>query len=644
MMHRPVCSRFTSKISIFRVVAQSTIVCLGLAILPIVQAVPPSQDLLSKDAKGWLSFPDYKTMSARFDQTQWGIVLADARLAPFRNQLRQQFNDQLATAEHRLGVRIADLGDVATGEIAAAALQWGDDEKDLQRGFVLIIDVTKNEMAAQNLLNNVIQSLQKKGAKIETKGNHISARLKAKNLQTHNIEFYLNKTVLIVTDHIVVLNDVLARLKNPAAADSLARSDAFQTVQKQLDNAAPNLKTDSQWFVIPLDYSAIVRDANEGPRRRRRDRIKVLRRQGFDAIEAAGGRLGFAQQGRDSTMVSFIHAPQAKRKNAVLALNFPPAAELPPDEWVDSSAASSSEVSWDIAFAFAQLKSLVDDWLDQPGYAQALLSEMAEDPRGLQIDIEKDLIAQMKGRLSFSRNVVLPVTETSEKIVISIPLVSAPVLQQLFKARLPKDTGIKHHISKKKHDVWELLPPKRRGDAPPRQGFGPRDPKPANVGNRVKRTINPGITVAYGRFFYCSDWMYLVDLVDANWKQRNHLAADNGYQGVMAELGRMAAQEQGGISSSQFIDIAGAYRINYELMRLNKIAKSESFLVRLIRAISREDEPEDESTPKKRINGENLPPFAAIEGKFGLGGYHVYTRPDGWMIYGCVLPPTPAAH
>jgi hypothetical protein len=104
----------------------------------------------------------------------------------------------------------------------------------------------------------------------------------------------------------------------------------------------------------------------------------------------------------------------------------------------------------------------------------------------------------------------------------------------------------------------------------------------------------------------------------------------------------MSAGEQGGVSSSQFIDLAESYRINYEMIRKNKIAQSETFLVRLIRSFAREEEPGDEPAPKNRINGANLPSFDTIEGKFGLGGYRVYTRDDGWMIYGCVLPPLAA--
>jgi hypothetical protein len=648
MMHRPAYRRFTSSIWVFCVVAQSTLLCFAPIRMQTARAVPPSQTIFSEDAKGWLSFPNYQLMTAHFDKTQWGIVLQDPKMGPFRKQLRQQFNAQLATTENRLGVRINELSGVATGEIATAAFQWGG-EKNLQRGFALIADITNNQAAAKQLLTQITQSLQKKGANIsrislaESAADHIKAELKDKNLQIRGIEYYLNAEILIATDHPLLLDDILARLKNPTAnPNSLGKCDAFQTVQQQLDKAAPNLQSDAQWFVVPLDYAAIIRDANEEPRRRRRDRIKVLQRQGFDSVQAAGGRLGFAQNGLDSTMVSFIHSPVAKRHHAALALKFPPQGQLPPDQWVPHSAGSSSEVSWDIPFAFAQLKSLIDDWLDQPGYAEALLSEMAEDPRGLQIDLEKDLIAQMKGRISFSRSVTRPVSETSEKIVISIPLVNAAVLHKLLKARLPRDSGIKPHTTKGKNDVWELLPPKKKGSQIPRQGFGQRNPPQAANNAAVKRTINPGIAVVHGSFFYSSDWQYLADLVDSNWNLIQKLENSASYQRVIGELNRMSAGEQGGVSSSQFIDLAESYRINYEMIRKNKIAQSETFLVRLIRSFAREEEPGDEPAPKNRINGANLPSFDTIEGKFGLGGYRVYTRDDGWMIYGCVLPPLAA--
>lgn len=624
----------------------SILLVYGISSLGIQKAnaqLPPSESILSADAKGWISFPDYATMSKRFETTQWGIIFQDPKLKPFEKQLRDYFNEQLSVSERQLGVRIDDLRGVASGEISSAAFQWGPENAPV-RGFTLLVDTTGNRQAADALVVKVAAALQKKGGQIQRgpfkDGNVTKATIKDRNNVAHTIEYFVNARMLLATNSHLLLDDVHKRLALPNGQDSLARSERFQSVEKKLDAALPMLDPDVDWYVIPLDYSAIIRDANESPSRRRRDKIKVLRRQGFDALEAVGGRVGFAQQNRDATSVTFVLSPKNKRVKAALALAFPPHPALPADEWISESAGAAAEISWDLPTAFANLKGLVDDWLNQEGYAEAVLGEMAIDPKGLEIDIEKQVIAQTKGRISVSREVILPVTKTSEKILVGVPLVAPAKLYNLLDQRLKRDPSIRIKELKSGRKVWELPPGKKKSDRPnpgfgPKPGFGNGAPKP----KRVVAAVNPGITIHNGRFFYCNDWKHLVKFVESDWTKIKKLTNDPDYIRVKQELDRVAAKEMGGISVSQFRRLAEAYRINFELARQNKVGESDTIILRLIRSLLTQDEEEDDTkSESKKIDGTKLPPFNAIEKKLGFSGYRVYTRDDGWMIYSVVLP------
>jgi hypothetical protein len=621
----------------------SILLVYGISSLGIQKAnaqLPPSESILSADAKGWISFPDYATMSKRFETTQWGIIFQDPKLKPFEEQLRDYFNEQLSVSERQLGVRIDDLRGVATGEISSAAFQWGA-ENAPQRGFTLLVDTTGNRQAADALVAKVAAALAKKGGQIQRgpfkNGNVTKVTIKDRNNVAHTIEYFVNARMLLATNSHLLLDDVLKRVGLPNDQTSLSRSERFQTVEKKLSAALPLLDPDVDWYVIPLDYAAIIRDASESPSRRRRDKIKVLRRQGFDALEAVGGRMGFAQQNRDATSVTFVLSPKNKRTKAALALTFPPHPALPADEWISESAGAAAEISWDLPTAFANLKGLVDDWLNQEGYAEAVLGEMAIDPKGLEIDIEKQVIAQTKGRISVSREVILPVTKTSEKILVGVPLVDPNKLYKLLDQRLKRDPSIRIHDLKSGRRVWELPPGKKKSDRP-NSGFGKGAPapKPKRV---VAAAVNPGITIHKGRFFYCNDWNHLVKFVESDWTKIKKLTADPDYIRVSKELDRVAAKEMGGISVSQFRRLAEAYRINFELARQNKVGESDTIILRLIRSLLTQDEEEDDTkSESKKIDGTKLPPFNAIEKNLGFSGYRVYTRDDGWMIYSVVLP------
>ena len=44
-----------------------------------------------------------------------------------------------------------------------------------------------------------------------------------------------------------------------------------------------------RWFIDPLRYAETMRAASGGKKKRGTDILKVLRNQGFDAIEGVGG-------------------------------------------------------------------------------------------------------------------------------------------------------------------------------------------------------------------------------------------------------------------------------------------------------------------------------------------------------------------
>jgi hypothetical protein len=603
--------------------------------------LPPSESIVSNAAKGWLSFPDYETLSQRFETTQWGKILQDPQMKPFGQQLRAYYQDHLSTTERQLGIRLDDLKGVARGEIATAAFRWGP-EGNQDEAFLLMVDTTNNRAAAEKHVKTVTTALKNKGGVIREQpfedGKITEATIQNKNNVSHKLEYFVNDEMLLASNNHDLLKDVHSRIRLPNAVDSLGRSFSFETITTELQKAAPALDADVKWFLVPLDYAEIIRDASEKPLRRRRDKVMVMRKQGFDSVQAAGGWLGFAQGGHDATSVAFVHSVEGERTLGASALSFPGLPALPPDQWVPETTGASLEISWRIPHAFEQLKGLVDDWLDQPGYAEAVLDEMAKDPRSLQIDIQRQIVAQMKPRVSVTRDVVLPLTPNSERVIISVPLINPNVLEMLLKDRLKRDSSI---VEKNVGGqiIWELKPPKK-GNEPSGNGFQ-RPPVKGKPANGVSE-VHAGICISHGRFFYCSDWLYLKEFIQRPYPAANPLDNDADYRRVTAALDELAAADKGAISMSQFRRIADSLRINYFLARQNKVGDSDTLIVKLIRSLVEktsegDDAPKDDEMPK--FDGSKLPPFAVVEPKLGLSGYRVYTRPEGWMIYSIALPP-----
>src|SRR5262245_46952269 len=85
--------------------------CFAALLLGISQAeaVPPSDTLLPKTTKGFLSVLKPAEFDERWQKTQFGQLYNDDLMQPFVEQLRKQFREKYDEIEKKLGVTYDDL-------------------------------------------------------------------------------------------------------------------------------------------------------------------------------------------------------------------------------------------------------------------------------------------------------------------------------------------------------------------------------------------------------------------------------------------------------------------------------------------------------------------------------------------------------
>ncbi|MBC7855383.1 MAG: hypothetical protein IAF94_18300, partial [Pirellulaceae bacterium] len=496
-------------------------------VLPVL-AVEPSESLLPGTTKGFVSTPNLDDAQTQLADTELGKMFADPLMQPFVEDLDKQIKSRMAKAGVRLGVTFEDLKDVHGGEMALAVIQ--PDPKDRNsHATVLIIDVTGKEAAAKAMLEKIAASqIAKRAVRSTVKAGNVDLAiftlpLKAGEATAEHVIYFLHQDQIVVTDNQSVAKGIAGRFGN-AASDSLARLSAFEHSMAKNAKAAGEAKPNVRWFIEPFGYVEVSRAINGGKRKRGRDLLKILANQGFNAVQGLGGNVFFTTGSEDILHRTFIYAPAVVRKEgdkakdkynlAMRMLEFKNSEETAPPGWVPADAATYITFHMDIKKAFLYSESLVDEYAGDKGVFKAMWENLAHDPAGPMLNIEKELIDHLGERITLVSDVKIPVDLKSERLIVAVELLgpkSVAVVTKTLEKAFSADPAAKRREFKG-HVIWELInDAAEEPDALTVEGVGPATGKSGGGGDEKEEEAeeseekpilpNMAFTVVNGQLF-----------------------------------------------------------------------------------------------------------------------------------------------
>jgi hypothetical protein len=638
--------------------------CLVLLIgwFSVAQAAsPPSETLFPNTTKGWLSVPNVETMRENFRLTQLGELINDEAMAPFVDDLGKQLEDKFADAGVKLGVTLADLEGVYGGEVAIGAVR--PDAKDVNsHALAITVDITGREREAGALLDKIAANMAAKGAKRAVR------RLGTTEVIDYTIPapeagrpprralYAIRANTLVASDNESTLVGILTRLEAPGA-DMLESLPAYRQVAAKVHGMENPMNAHVRWFVQPLDYAELVRAASGGRQRRGADRLAILRRQGFDAIHGIGGRVQFHAEEHELYHRSYAYAPPVmgapagqRFRGAANMLDFPNSENLDVQPWVPASVSSYFTYNWQIQKAFKHFGGLFDAFTEE-GTWEEIMVGLARDPAGPEVDIEKELIAQMGQRVTVITDYRLPITPKSERVLVGIELNPAdPMAAAKAKGAIRKLMEAEpdaRRIEVEGAEAWEVAERQEEAEIPILNIDGPgfvafegtgekEEVAVALVAPDAEKPISWVITVAREHVFIATHVDILTDvLVEKAPADQLATAADLGrVREAMTKLG------SGDDSFRFFSRTDEAYRPTYELVRKGLMPEAETVLGRLLNQAF--PAPKGELR-KPAIDGKKLPAFEAVVDYLGPAGAFVQTEAEGWLVQGALLTKGPAA-
>ena len=656
-----------------------------------------SETLLPESTQGFFAISNVDTLSERWNKTQLGHLMADPVMEPFTKDVRRQFEQRWSRVHERLGLTLEDMRGVPGGDVGIGVIAPAPGKAAL----AIIVDVTGKLPQANEMLKKVTAAQLERGAKrselkiegcpdpviqfdlpepeeekeagkstllgsekseAEKKAAAKSAPEGAADGEEAAVEkpadpgstarqaFYcLTGNLLVVTDHLDVLKDILGRSRGEQTeVGSLADYKPFQIVRdrckKDYADAVPQIR----WFIHPLGYAEAARAATpENRRRKGKSILEVMRNQGVGAVQGVGGFFDFASEDYEMIHRTAVYAPVPYEK-AMKMLVLPNREDFTPQPWAPRNIATYTTFYFDILNAFDNFGSLFDElfWQGEHGGWEETKASLKEDPNGPQIDLRTDLFEHLGQRISVLTDYQLPITTTSERLLFAIEVTDMKAVAAAIEKLLKDDPTAKRR-EVEGHVIWEFV----EGEVPeitaPQITFGDIPAiTPVEPMKKKKRIIDDwddeeeepqpllphaAVTVWKGNLFIASHIDFLLKIISPpNTPER--LDDDVDYQLVQEEIEKIDPKEK---CLRFFSRTDEEYRPTYELIRQNKMPQSETMLARLLNGLFGKGK--KGATRAQKIDGSQLPEYQIVRRYLGPAGMQVSSEPDGWFLKGFTL-------
>jgi hypothetical protein len=583
-------------------------------------AAKPSQEILPASTKFSFSIANQKDYQERVSTTGIGKLLLDPAMQPFLEDLPRQIRDESKDVPFEelwidLGVERGDLDALTEGEVV-----WALVDTDTTRpSRVMIADVTNRTQQVEELLHKIgaaMDGQNAKKSKSEVSGTVVTSfdTPAQGKVPAGKLIYAQQDDLLVFTDSLAMAELILKNITGEAK-NSLADQKDYQQVIESCRERAGDEAPDATLFLVPIDLSEALKELSPKQDEQADEGIELARKHNFDAISAVGSFVNVGEDTFDYHLRIAVYAPQPW-KNGMQICRFPNS-KLTTPSWVLGDAAGFTLMNLDFENFAKHIGPLFDDTYGygEEGLYEDLRLTLLEDPDGPQIDINKELFAQLSPQMTLLARDELPATPDSGQRLIALAAKDEQKIAEVVKKILEFDpnTEVKKLAG---HDVYYSYV------EPDVDDFG-------NVKSRPKGAPPSFLAcVANGHLLFATDEKILEDALTASGEKSMTQQAD--YKQVASHLEILGEE----ICLQFFGRLKDSLRVNYELLRQGKKPNGAKSFRGLLSNIAA-GEPIEVEPPN--YDASKLPGFDQIEHYLGLAGLVGTTTDEGWYLEGFIL-------
>lgn len=636
--------------------------------------------LLPDSTAGLVRIPDFPTFCAAWDETNFGKLMDDPLLDPFREAQRERSRRYFESIDTKVGLKPGDLYDVASGEVVVA---WLPFERDKRRPYAMCVIADTRGMKDQldETLEVIDGDLKAQGATrkdVEHNGTPVrvyARKPKPGQLKIEEIVITADESRVIAADRDSVVFDLLDAIAGNPKGPAIATVDAFRSVtdrsreRLEADIAGMSGEEESEvavskadggdgpadgavgleWFARPFQMARILREVLEVDRGNQVDIVRLLENQGFNAVLAAGGVVGLGVDRYDLLHRGFVLAPptttgSGRYELAARMLQLPnlPLGDIP--SWVDSEVATFLRFNWRLEDAFWASETLVNEALGDDEIFQSMIRDIREDEEGPQIDLVKDVLPNLDDQAILVTDNTVPSSVDSDRMLVGIRVRDAEVIRQVVRDTMEVEPDVTVIDAVPGVEIWVVDRNRSETDFDDDLfadlGFddveAESDPPPPLLEHWAIALVDqgPGSDAPY--LIFSSHPELLIRTArrisgePAAPGAGPEADAGDDLRQMVDELRRLGADE---VAVDRVVQLRLSLRVKYELLRRGELQDIDSLGASLLRRFARTPD----ATGRGSIDGGTLPPLDQIDHYFRPGGSFVESTDDGWTLNGFIL-------
>jgi hypothetical protein len=646
-----------------------------IVVVSSISAQVPSDKIFPDSTKGFLAIRNLKELGEQWSKTQIGTLLNDSIMEEFKKDLRKQLNNRM---EENFGLTLDGIEKLPSGEVAIGMIAIPNQVP----GYVFTMDITDRRKEAEDYLKRLTDKLIGAGVKRTTEQykeleivvlafpeRSLSTKDRDKDnpkpkgtqptVTAESIDrfayYFIKDNHLIVSDQKNLLQLISDRIGNPSGK-SLADVEDYQVIQKRcLDDMPKNSEPLIRWYIEPLNYGESIRILMRGSivekRKNKPSVFTILKQQGFDAVRGIGGVVSIKTEEKETVCRVFVYVKKPY-KLAMQMFIFPDAINFALPNWMPSDLARCTVLFVDPLAIFDHFGTLFDALIMQGeiGAWNDIIKGIEVDPYGPQINIREEILVNFGQRVLSMSKYALPITPTSESIVVAIELKEGKD-QNIVKA-LKKLFENDHEMQPIKHRsyiLWQRVPAEEviqpfagpSGVPSLVSTASTTGVKTVQVAANSQETDPPpvfpdgAITVANGCLFVSTNGDYLKTILDRlDSEQQSTIKNEPEYKEVDKIFAGMGMTDKPHFLQF-FSRTDKTLQPTYELVRQGKMPQSQAVLNKIINALF---VPEDEEGVRPQsFNGKNLPEFEKVSRYFGQSGVYGISEENGYFFKGFLL-------
>ena len=346
-------------------------------------------------------------MLVKFRETAMGKMSQDEQIRPLVSQVYVAAQDAWKQIEDRVGVPLDRILKVPQGEICVAVVPMEEGPP----GVIALLDTRDQVVTARKLLETGEREL------LENGGEKNSEKIEQVSVTVYHLpngqtiaQFEKDGTFVVTTQKTLVA-PLLKAWAGQAEGKRLADNEKFVSIMNRCggsDEVRPHIT----WYVDPIEGARRILRGTPGA-----FTLALFPVLGLDGLKGVGGSMTFSPGEFDA--VQHMHLLLDNPRAGVIDLLQMGGGDTTPENWVPGDVVNYTTFHWKFDETFEKGAKLFNSLQGDNALQNGIRSRFSER---LGIDIEKELLPLLDGRVTIVNWIEKPIRINSQTNIIGVKL------------------------------------------------------------------------------------------------------------------------------------------------------------------------------------------------------------------------------